>query len=113
LTHLLGEYRDHIVVVGGWVPDLLLGNKKTPHVGSMDVDLALDHRSLKDEGYKTIRKLLLEKGYEEGEQPFVFNRKIEGKEGTVEVDFLSGEYGGTGRHDNKDECNHENTKDRK
>jgi hypothetical protein len=27
LIHLLGEYRDHIVVVGGWVPDLLLGNK--------------------------------------------------------------------------------------
>ncbi len=51
LIHLLGEYRDHIVVVGGWVPDLLLGNKKTPHVGNMDVDLALDHRNLRDDGY--------------------------------------------------------------
>ena len=97
LIHLLGEYRDHIVVVGGWVPDLLLGNKKTPHVGSMDVDLALDHRNLRDDGYKTIRKLLLDRGYEEGEQPFVFERKIEGKECAVEVDFLAGEYGGTGK----------------
>ncbi len=72
MIHLFGEYRDHIVVVGGWVPDLLLGNKKTPHVGSMDVDLALDHRNLRDDGYKTIRKLLLDRGYVEGKQSFVF-----------------------------------------
>ncbi len=49
-----------------------MGNKKTPHVGSMDVDLALDHRNLRDDGYKTIRKLLLDRGYEEGKQSFVF-----------------------------------------
>ncbi len=24
LTRLLGEYRDHIAVIGGWVPELLL-----------------------------------------------------------------------------------------
>jgi len=24
LSHLLGEYRDGIVIVGGWVPELLL-----------------------------------------------------------------------------------------
>jgi len=97
LVHLLGEYRDHIVIVGGWVPELLLGNQKTPHIGSTDVDLALDHRKLKDEGYRTIRKLLLARGYKEGEQPFVFERKIEGKEVFVEVDFLAGEYGGTNK----------------
>ena len=33
LIHLLGEYRDHIVVVGGWVPDLLFGNKKNTACG--------------------------------------------------------------------------------
>lgn len=40
------------------------------------------------------------RGYEEGKQPFIFKRTIRTKEGTtqvVEVDFLSGEYGGTGR----------------
>ncbi len=113
LIHLLGEYRDHIVIVGGWVPDLLLGNEKTPHVGSTDVDLALDHRKLRDDGYKTIRKLLLGKGYEEGEQPFVFERKIEGKECTVEVDFLAGEYGGTGKGRRHQEMSEQDMRPRK
>jgi len=33
LTHLLGEYRDSIVVVGGWVPELLMPQEPRPHVG--------------------------------------------------------------------------------
>ena len=101
LIRLLGEYRDHIVLVGGWVPDLLFGNPNSPHIGSIDVDLALDHRNLKDEGYRTIRELLLSRGYEESEQPFIFKRKliIDDIQVTVNVDFLAGEYGGTGnRH---------------
>lgn len=101
LIRLLGEYRDHIVLVGGWVPDLLFGNPNSPHIGSIDVDLALDHRNLKDEGYRTIRELLLSRGYEESEQPFIFKRKliIDNIQVTVNVDFLAGEYGGTGnRH---------------
>lgn len=40
LVHLLGEYRNDIVVVGGWVPQLILPPGPTPHVGSIDVDLA-------------------------------------------------------------------------
>jgi hypothetical protein len=31
LMHLLGEYWENIVLVGGWVPDLLLDSKKSPH----------------------------------------------------------------------------------
>lgn len=50
LVHLLGEYRDEIVLVGGWVPELLLGDQVPPHTGSMDIDLALDHRRLREEG---------------------------------------------------------------
>ena len=44
ITHLLAKYRNEIVLVGGWVPELLCRNRHMPHVGSMDVDLALDHR---------------------------------------------------------------------
>ena len=51
LMHLLGEYREGIVLVGGWVPELLLGWEGKLHVGSMDVDLALNHMKLKEEGY--------------------------------------------------------------
>lgn len=96
LTHLLGAYHDDVVLVGGWVPELLFSSKESPHVGSMDVDLALDHRRIEAAGYETILKLLKARGYEEGPQPFIFYRKliVEGQEITVQVDLLAGEYDG-------------------
>jgi hypothetical protein len=50
-------------------------------------------------GYKTILSLLLERGYQPGEQPFIFFRTVQLGEQTieVEVDFLAGEYSGTTR----------------
>ena len=62
LTHLFVEYRDDIVVMGGWVPTLLLGPSAADHVGTLDLDLALDHRALQEPGYQTILKLLLDHG---------------------------------------------------
>lgn len=100
LTNLLGEYRDDIVLVGGWVPELLLSDPNNPHVGSTDVDLALNHKTLKEAGYRTIRQLLDSKGYRPGDQPFVFVRTVRLEDGSqldVKVDFLSGEYEGTGK----------------
>lgn len=99
VLHLLGEYRDSIVLVGGWVPEFLCPTSETPHVGSMDIDLALDHRHLTEAGYRTIQQLLVERGYEqEDQQPFIFHRKVKvgDRQLPVEVDFLGGEYGGTG-----------------
>jgi predicted nucleotidyltransferase len=99
IMHLLGEYWENIVLVGGWVPDLLLSSEQNPHIGSIDVDLALNHLKLMDEGYKSIRELLTGRGYVQGKQPFIFNRTvlIEGNEITVQVDMLSGEYQGTSK----------------
>lgn len=99
LVHLLGEYRNDVVVVGGWVPELLLANPEAPHTGSIDIDLALDHRRLREEGYRTIRDLLLGVGYRQGSQPSIFLRDVPTGEASVivEVHLLSGEYGGTGR----------------
>ena len=54
LVHLLGEYRDDIVVVGGWVPQLILPANPLKHVGSIDVDLAFNHRNLHEAGCATI-----------------------------------------------------------
>ena len=54
LMHALGQHREHIVLIGGWVPDILLGDVAEPHVGSIDVDLALDHTKMKAEGYRTM-----------------------------------------------------------
>jgi hypothetical protein len=102
LVRLLGEYRDDIVVVGGWVPQLILPQIPKQHVGSIDVDLALNHRHLQEAGYSTIQSLLLRRGYEADlRQPFIFHRTVmvRGSPIKVEVDFLAGEYEGTGpRH---------------
>jgi hypothetical protein len=98
VIRLLGEYQDDIVVVGGWVPELLLSQAPEKHVGSIDVDLALNHRRFGEIGYKTVAELLLSHGYVQGKQPFIFNRTVilGDHEIKVEVDFLAGEYGGTG-----------------
>ena len=99
LTHLLGEYHDGIVIVGGWVPDLLFSAAGQRHIGSLDVDVALDHQMLQEAGYKTILQLLLSHGYRQGEQPFMFFRtiRIDGRDIEVQIDFLAGEYAGTTR----------------
>ncbi|GBE37492.1 hypothetical protein BMS3Bbin08_00082 [bacterium BMS3Bbin08] len=33
LVHLLGEYKDDIVLIGGWIPEVLLPHSSGPHVG--------------------------------------------------------------------------------
>jgi hypothetical protein len=96
LTHILGEYRDAMVLVGGWIPELLLPAGGERHVGSIDVDLALNHKELTEAGYKMIGEILRQHGYEQdARQPFVFRKRVHGQ--VVQVDFLAGEYGGTGR----------------
>jgi hypothetical protein len=100
LVRLLGEYRDDLVVVGGWVPQLILPAEPLKHVGSIDVNLAFNHRRLQDAGYATIQKLLLARGYEQDRrQPFIFHRtvRVGGNPIKVQVDFLAGEYEGTGK----------------
>lgn len=97
VTRVLGEYADSIVIVGGWVPELLLAATGAKHIGSNDVDLALNHRKLTEAGYRTIREHLLRRGYTQHlDQAFVFLRSvtINGREIVVHVDLLSGEYGG-------------------
>jgi tRNA nucleotidyltransferase/poly(A) polymerase len=59
LAHLLGEYRDQFVIVGGWVPELLIDHPGELHVGSLDVDIALDHRNVPEQAYRTLQELLL------------------------------------------------------
>jgi hypothetical protein len=99
LVHLLAEYRDDIVVVGGWVPRFILPPGSMPHVGSIDVDLALNHGNLREAGYATIQALLARRGYEQDpRQPFIYHRTVvvNGNAIKVEVDFLAGEYEGSG-----------------
>ena len=99
LVHLLGEYKDDIVLIGGWVPEVLLPHQSSGHVGSMDVDLALNHQKIQDAGYKMIQELLTSRGYEQGPQPFIFFRSvnIRGTTVKVQVDLLAGEYEGASK----------------
>jgi hypothetical protein len=99
LIRLLGEYRDDMVVIGGWVPDLLLPAAGTKHVGSIDVDLAVNHRRISEAGYRTILEHLTRRGYTRGDRPYTFYRRVvvAGREIKVPVDLLAGEYGGTGK----------------
>jgi hypothetical protein len=92
LVHILGEYREGIALVGGWVPGLLLPEDADEHVGSMDVDIALDHILLEEAGYETICQKLENCGYRRSEeQPFVFFRDVPVGDDTipVEVDLLA------------------------
>lgn len=100
LMQLLGEFRDHVVVVGGSVPGLLLSDSPEPHIGTLDIDLAFDFRNIPDASYQTLLQALMSRGYRQGGQPFQFFREVPFSDRdpiTVEVDLLAGEYGGTGR----------------
>ena len=94
---ILGEYRDRIALVGGGIPPLLAPENAKLHIGTLDIDLAVDTNRIGDDAYRTIRDALARHGYEQGDQPFRFFRTVpfEGGEPVkVEVDLLAGEYGG-------------------
>lgn len=73
LMQILGEYRENMVLIGGWVPFFHFG---ATHTGSTDIDIALDRAAITDDVYNTIRKHLEERGYRQGNQPFIFIREV-------------------------------------
>ena len=96
IGQVLGSFRDRLVVVGGWVPDLLtdVSNSERPHVGSIDVDIALDANKLNDGTYAEILKLLVDtRRYREGNKPFQLVTNVNLNDGNpaveVEIDFLA------------------------
>lgn len=102
LTRVLGEYEEEIAIVGGWVPPLLMPG--AGHIGSTDVDLALDHEALQEPRYATLRALLERSGYyADSEQNYVFYRDVTLGDGgapdpvVVEVDLVAAEYGLAGK----------------
>lgn len=94
IGQVLADFRDCLVVVGGWVPDLLLQDAEEPHVGSIDVDLALDAAKLNDGRYAEMVKLLMDTGrYKKGNKDFQLVADVDLKDGStavqVEVEFLA------------------------
>ncbi|MDE7284838.1 MAG: hypothetical protein K2N85_14830 [Lachnospiraceae bacterium] len=98
IVNLLGEFSDNLRIIGGWVPTLLYPDSE--HIGSIDVDVLLNQLQIKKaEGYKTIKRLLEQNGYRRhSEKYFTFVKTVAVQDIAydVDVDFLSGKYGGDG-----------------
>ncbi len=101
LAYLLSELKEQMVIIGGWTPTFLFPQSEDPHVGSLDVDIALNFSKIPDDTYQTILEAFLKRGYtQDKNQPFRFFRKVNVKGSepvNVEINLMAGEYGGTGK----------------
>lgn len=107
LITYLSKFKNSIVLVGGWVPYFLYENihpDKKQHVGSLDVDIALDFFSIPENDYQNIAEILEVRNYLNRKDrkgniiPASYQRTFKDEnsiEHSVQVDFLSGEYGGS------------------
>ncbi len=96
LVNLFQEYEDDIRIVGGWVPDLMF--PKAGHIGSVDVDILINHLTLQDEGYQNMSRILRRNAYEDHPDKyfsFIKTINVDGVLYDVDVDILAGMYGGT------------------
>lgn len=94
LGQVLASFKESVVIVGGWTPDLLLPDAEEPHIGSIDVDLALDATKLGAGQYAELIQLLLDtKRYRPGDKDFQLVAEVDlgddEKPVLVEVDFLA------------------------
>jgi hypothetical protein len=106
----LHKYNNAIVLIGGWVPYFILEkyggeSYNHDHIGSIDIDIAINTDSISKEEYKTMEAIVLDLGYEQrrdGERnpvPFVFEKASSDDKFTIEVDFVGSYYGNEGhRH---------------
>jgi hypothetical protein len=95
MGQILGSFKGKFAVVGGAVPWLLLENEDMAHVGTLDIDIALDAAALKgDNEYKALIESLMEHGYAQRTEfkKFQLVRQVDPKDGgppiNVIVDFL-------------------------
>jgi len=90
---VLGSELKTLAIIGGWVPELTFPNQG--HIGSIDVDLALDGRLIRPAAYNTIRDKLMKAGYrfKEPEVSNVFVKDVGcGSESImVKLDLITGE----------------------
>src|SRR5262245_21488353 len=90
---ILGADIDKMVIVGGWVPELLYPGHG--HMGSIDVDCALDGRRIQQAAYESIRKRLMCAGYKpESPHGSIFFRDLPGGTVSVKLDLITGESRG-------------------
>ncbi len=98
IVNILEPYADDMRIVGGWVPSLLFPNND--HIGSIDVDVLFNQNDIgKAESYENIKRILTRNGYKRhSEKYFTFVKTVMIGDVAydVDVDLLSGKYGGDG-----------------
>ena len=98
IANLMRPFADDVRIIGGWVPTLLF--PEMDHIGSIDVDVLINQQNIKrKDQYATIKELLAQNGYHRHSNPhkyfsYVKTFIIDEIPYEVEVDFLSGKYGG-------------------
>ncbi|MBQ9940168.1 MAG: hypothetical protein IJO74_01355 [Clostridia bacterium] len=99
IVNLLQHFADDIRIVGGWVPSLLFPDNN--HIGSIDVDVLFNQIDIgKAESYENIKRILTRNGYRRHPEKyftFVKTVSINNVSYDVDVDLLSGKYGGDGK----------------
>jgi hypothetical protein len=98
----LRNYKDSIILVGGWVPYFLIeeyGEDEYSHVGSIDIDFAINPDEIDVDEYATIVEMIERRGYKnriarDGSViQFSFIKNIispyDKKNYNVQVDFLT------------------------
>jgi hypothetical protein len=99
LAYCLGSYRHALVLVGGWVPYILLKDHGRSdvlfeHVGSIDIDLVVDPDQVDEREYATIEQIITDRGWaRKVGRPFSFIRPVrspvDGEVKDIKVDFLT------------------------
>lgn len=90
VLNALGAIRDDLIIVGGWVPDLLY--PASNHMGSLDVDLAVSPRAIGGNAYSSIRERLMKLGYTMQESPTRFFKQLPNLANPVKIDLITGLY---------------------
>lgn len=97
LEALFEPYLDAMSIVGGWVPEKRLPAPDVPHIGSTDVDVALDRSRLTDRNYQDIHDRLRRAGFSRTFSSFTYTKAIRidnGEPVVVELDLLDGANAG-------------------
>ena len=101
LALTLKSYKESFVIVGGWVPYFLIeesGRDDFQHVGSIDIDLAVNPDKIDQDAYATMIELIERRGYVQrihNEQPILFSYEkdflsdIEKQNYKIQLDFLT------------------------
>ena len=103
LWRALRRYEDAMVLVGGWAPYFILQNfgddpYNNDHIGSIDIDIALDPSLISETEYSSIESILEDIGYSgkvnaNGDTiPFIFEKESKEMGFIIEVDILTSNY---------------------